>query len=233
MSRRHPRDKDSGKRSGLSIRSFAPKTENQEKVFSAFSEEMNLLLTGTPGTGKTFVSIYLGLKAVEEKRFKKVIIVRSAVPTRDIGFLPGNIADKQRAYEIPYRAMCSEIYGRGDAYDVLRTKEMIDFVTTSYVRGTTITDSLVLVDEMQNMSDHEIHSVMTRLGEGCSVVFCGDFGQKDLRKEESGYARFVSIAARMKSFTRIDFGVDDIVRGELVREYILARERHASEDTRT
>lgn len=218
-------------RHGFGLSKISPLTSTQSEVFDAFKDNQNLMLHGVAGTGKTFLSLYLALndilQGVDQK--KKVIIVRSVVPTRDMGFLPGNQKEKARAYESPYYSICNELFGRGDAYETLKSKGIIDFITTSFVRGITLDNCIVVVDEAQNMASMELHSVMTRIGQNCKVIFCGDTRQDDLtserKKEESGLSQFMRILKRMNSFDFIEFGEEDIVRSDLVKEYIITRNR--------
>ena len=150
----------------------------------------------------------------------KVIIVRSAVPSRDLGFLPGNVKEKIREYETPYRSICTDLFNRGDAYDILKSKGIIEFMSTSFVRGITLYDSIVILEEVQNMSFNEIYSVLTRIGKNCRVIISGDFRQSDL--ERSGIQKFMRVIKKMKSFSFIEFGIQDIVRSDFVKELIVA-----------
>ncbi len=213
------------------IMKLEPKTENQKRIIQAFNEGKNVLINGMAGTGKTFVALSLALKAAENGFFDKVSIYRSAVPTRDMGFMPGTRQEKESLYETPYRAIVSELFGRADAYDLLKKDGTIEFSTTSYLRGLTIRNSVVVLDEMQNCSWHELDSIMTRLGEGSIVFFCGDYTQSDLKKddEKKGIRKFTDVVARMGEFDFIEMGVDDIVRSSLVKSYILAK-KAAEED---
>jgi len=211
----------------IKLKDIQPMTTNQKKMFEANSKGFDMFLHGTAGTGKTFLSFYLGLKDIEQRKFDKMLIIRSLVPSREIGFLPGNAKDKARIYEAPYYGICSELYGRGDAYETLKRKSQVEFISTSYVRGTTITNSVIIIDEAQNMTDMELHSVLTRTGENCKIYICGDILQNDLlskHREKSGLVNFSKIAKKMKNFRAIEFNTDDIVRSEFVKTYIIARQ---------
>ena len=205
-----------------------PITANQKKTFETFETGKNLLLYGTAGTGKTFISLYLALHEVISgySDYRKVVIVRSVVPTRDMGFLPGTAKEKSFVYEAPYHAICSELINRGDAYEILKKKNIVEFMTSSFVRGITLRDCIVVVDEFQNMTDDELHSVITRVGDNCKVVFCGDCRQNDLKKETTGFHKFLQILSTMRSFGIVEFNIDDIVRSETVKEYIIKREQY-------
>lgn len=213
---------------GLYLKHINPITNNQNKTFDAYSRNKNLLLHGSAGTGKTFISLYLALSDVldEIENYNKVVIVRSVVPTRDMGFLPGNAKEKSKVYEAPYYAICTELFGRGDAYDILKQKNLIEFQTTSFIRGITFNNCIVVLDEMQNCTFQELDSVLTRIGDNCKIVFSGDFKQSDLIKDNdrSGILNFMKILKRIRSFDHIEFTKEDIVRSELVKDYIIAKE---------
>jgi hypothetical protein len=211
------------------IKSISPLTDNQRLAFEYFEEENNILLHGVAGTGKSFLSLYLALKQVLEGKspYEKVVLVRSVVPTRDMGFLPGNNKEKSRVYEAPYTAICTELFGRGDAYANLCTKGFLEFISTSFVRGTTFNDCIIIADEIQNMDLGELDSVITRVGKNCKVLMCGDFRQSDFRREHerSGIIKFMSIIKAMRSFEFVDFQEQDIVRSALVKDYIITKDR--------
>lgn len=209
------------------LRKISPLTPNQEKTFNAYNQGYNLILHGYAGTGKTYISLYLALKEIlsGQSVHDKIVIVRSVVPSRDIGFLPGSIKDKIRVYEEPYKEICDELFGRGDGYDVLKMKHLIEFTTTSFLRGTTFNNAIVIVDELQNMTFPELDTVMTRMGERSKVMFCGDFRQTDLTKEaeKSGIKHFINITKKMSRFEYVEFEKNDIVRSGLVKDYIIKR----------
>jgi phosphate starvation-inducible protein PhoH len=216
-------------KSNLRIQHVTPLTENQRLTFESYNNDKNILLHGLAGTGKTFISMYLALNEILSKNsvYKKLIIIRSIVPTRDIGFLPGNTKEKTKVYEGPYYAICTELFGRGDSYEILKTKGVIDFMSTSFIRGMTLTDSIVIVDEINNLTFHELDTVITRLGNNCKLLLCGDFRQSDLTKQSDrkGLTSFMSILSRMDSFDYVEFSEEDIVRSGLVKEYIIAKDK--------
>ena len=204
----------------LTLHEIEPLTQNQLK---AFETDNHLVLHGVAGTGKTFISCYLAFDDMIKGVYKQLIIIRSAVPTRDIGFLPGNEKEKSAVYEEPYKNIAIELFDRGDAYEILKTKGLVYFMTTSFIRGVTLQDSVILIDECQNMSFHELDSIITRIGRGCRVIFCGDFRQADLSK--NGLKDFLRIIKAMDRFSLIDFEIKDIVRSDFVKEYITSKER--------
>ena len=205
--------------SGLELAEIEPLTRNQLR---AFESDKNLVLHGCAGTGKTFISCYLAFDDMTKNQYEKLVIIRSAVPTRDIGFLPGTEKEKSSVYEEPYYDISIDLFERGDAYQILKTKRLVHFMTTSYIRGITLRDAVILIDECQNMTFHELDSIITRVGENCRVIFCGDFSQSDLK--QNGMKEFFEILASMNRFDFIEFGVEDIVRSGFVKEYIIAKE---------
>ena len=202
----------------LDLQQIEPLTQNQLK---AFESEKNLVLHGVAGTGKTFISCYLAFDDMIKQEYQKLVIIRSAVSTRDIGFLPGNEKEKAHVYEEPYKDICIELFQRGDAYEILKTKGLVHFMTTSFIRGVTLRNATILIDECQNMSFHELDSIITRVGHGCRVIFCGDFRQSDLRT--NGLKDFIRILKAMDNFDLVDFEIQDIVRSNFVKSYITAK----------
>lgn len=205
-----------------------PMTKSQEDVFNAYEKDYALILNGSAGTGKTFIAMNLALEDVLDKNtpYQKVIVVRSIVPTRDIGFLPGDEEEKKLVYELPYRAIAADIFGKADAWDMLKNEHQIEFISTSFIRGLTIDNAIVVVDEMQNLTAHEIDSVVTRLGRDCKLIMCGDYYQSDFTKEsdKNGILKFFEIAENLKKFKIVEFTWKDIVRSDFVRDYIMTKE---------
>jgi phosphate starvation-inducible PhoH-like protein len=213
----------------LELHNIVPLTDNQRKTFIEYSKNKNLVLHGMAGTGKTFCALYLTLKDVLDPKSdqRKVYIIRSAVPTRDLGFLPGGLKDKIKQYESPYRSICSHIFNRGDAYDVLKGKDLVEFMSTSFVRGDTYDNCTLIIDEMQNLNFHELDSVITRAGDNTRIIFSGDFKQSDLTnsQDRKGLQDFLKIISRMSSFSRVEFGIQDVVRSSLVKEYLIQKDK--------
>jgi phosphate starvation-inducible PhoH-like protein len=200
-------------------------------LFDAYDLNKNLFIYGCAGTGKTFCALYLALKDVldELSPYDKIVIVRSLVATREIGFLPGDHEDKSSLYQIPYKNMVKYMFELStDAefemlYGNLKQQETIKFWSTSFIRGTTLDNSIIIVDECQNLNFHELDSIITRVGDNSKIMFCGDATQSDLTKtnERNGILDFMKIIQRMPEFECVEFGVEDIVRSGLVKSYIV------------
>lgn len=214
----------------FSPKTIKPLTDAQSDAFHSFFQEKNLLLHGVAGTGKTYISLYLALRDVLNplSDYDKIIILRSIVASRDIGFLPGTVQEKTSVYEEPYRMICRNLYGKADAYDFLKENEVIEFSTTSFLRGLTLDRSIVIVDEMQNLSYQELSTVITRMGEKSRVIFCGDYQQSDLEREreKQGIMHFMKILKTMNEFDFIEFNYHDIVRSDLVKKFIIAESEY-------
>jgi len=204
----------------LELQEIEPLTKNQLK---AFESQQHMVLHGVAGTGKTFIACYFAFDDMTKGEYEKLVLIRSAVPTRDIGFLPGTEKEKASVYEEPYKDICIELFQRGDAYQILKTKGLVHFMTTSFIRGVTLRNATVIIDECQNMSFHELDSIITRVGEGCRIIFCGDFRQAHLQK--NGLRDFIRILKATEQFDIFDFEIDDIVRSKFVKDYIIAKEQ--------
>ena len=212
------------------LKQIYPLTHNQEQFFNLYRKGHNaFLLHGVAGTGKTYIAMYNALYEILQNNttYKKIIIVRSAVPSRDIGHLPGNEKEKTEVYVQPYREIATELlpkYGE-KAFTKLKEQNLIDFMVTSYVRGLTLDNAIVIVDEAQNMTAHELDSIITRIGNNSKIIFCGDFRQTDLTKKHdvSGLNKFIGIIRHMPIFKFVEFEIEDIVRSSMVKEYIIAR----------
>ena len=210
-----------------------PITDNQKVLFDSYAEDKNIIAYGSAGTGKTFITLYNAIKDVldENTPYEKIYMVRSLVSTREIGFLPGDHEDKASLYQIPYKHMVKYMFQMSsDAdfemlYGNLKAQETIKFWSTSFLRGTTLDNAIIIVDEFQNLNFHELDSIITRVGEDSKIFFCGDASQTDLQKtnEKNGIVDFMKIIRSMPSFDVIEFGIDDIVRSGIVKEYLIAK----------
>lgn len=203
----------------FNLKYVRPLNDNQAKVLGS---NKNLVLSGYAGTGKTYLASYVAYNDILQGKYNKLVYMRSAVPTRNIGFLPGTDKEKLEVYEAPYIDIATELLGRGDAYEILKKKSLVHFTSTSFVRGINLRDAVLIVDESQNMSYHELDSIITRLNENCRIIFCGDIRQADLYK--NGLQDFYNVLKAMDEFDFIEFQKEDIVRSELVKNYIIKKE---------
>ena len=212
-----------------SLKEIEPLNDKQEEVFKSFDNDRHIVACGVAGTGKTFALLFNALYDVlsDKTPYEKVYIVRSLVPTREIGFLPGSHEDKSDLYQIPYKNMVKSFFDYTEeelemVYGNLKTQGTLSFWSTSFIRGTTLENCVVLVDEFQNLNFHELDSIITRIGKNAKILFCGDTNQTDLQKtsEKNGIHTFIKILREMNSFDIVEFGLDDIIRSGLVKEYL-------------
>ncbi len=227
------------KRNSLKLRlddlvTIQPKTAKQREFFEAYKAgDYFMCLHGVAGTGKSYIALYKALEEVMDKSnpYQKVVIVRSSVQSREMGHLPGDANEKMEMFIQPYRQICADLFKRKDAWDRLCEQGYIEFVSTSFIRGTTFTNAVLVIDEFQNMNFEELDTIITRVGHTSKIVFCGDIRQTDLRKKDdkTGLPKFLAIADRMKEFSRFEFTVDDIVRSSLVKNYIIAKTYYEDE----
>ena len=215
------------------LSTIKPVTDSQKLVFESWKKGMNQFLFGCAGTGKTFISLYLALQEVlkNETPYDKVIVVRSLIPTREIGFLPGDEEDKAALYQVPYANMVQFMFQQPNEqafnmlYDKLKQQGSLYFLSTSFLRGLTFDNSIIIVDECQNLNFHELDTIITRVGQDSKIVFCGDFGQSDLSKtnERNGLHDFLRILKEMEEFNCVEFDIGDIVRSGFVRSYLIQK----------
>jgi len=209
------------------IKTIQPLTPTQEDMFHAWYNNKHVCASGSAGTGKTFLALFLAINEIIEKRQKKIIIVRSAVPTRDVGYLPGTLEEKTALYELPYHDIMWELVGRASTYQNMKEAGLIEFMSTSFIRGLTWDNAIVIVDEGENMTFHEIDSIMTRIGENSRIIFTGDIKQTDLdgkKNGASGMLEALKVFDKMKEFESVQFNKHDIVRSKFVKSWIIASE---------
>ena len=210
-----------------------PVTDNQKLVFNSYKKGDNQFLYGCAGTGKTFVSLYLAMQEVlrQDTPYDRVVMVRSLIPTREIGFLPGDEEDKAALYQVPYSNMVQYMFKQPNEeafsmlYDKLKTQGSFYFLSTSFLRGLTFDNSIIIVDECQNLNFHELDTIITRVGQDSKIIFCGDFMQTDLSKvsERNGLFDFLRILEEMKEFNCVEFNIGDIVSSGFVRNYLIQK----------
>lgn len=224
----HPKLNTPHKVKPSELKTFDPLTDNQGKFFDAYSRgDYFIMLTGSAGTGKSFIACYKAIQEVFDKTssFRRVVIVRSAVQSREVGFTPGSLEEKMSLYEQPYMQIFHTLFNRRDAYENLKESGKIEFISTSFIRGMSFDDSIIIVDECQNMNWEELSTIMTRVGYRSKIIFCGDYRQTDLYRkhgDKSGLWKFHEIAKTMQCFTSIEFSTNDIVRSSLVKDFLIA-----------
>ena len=215
------------------LNTIKPVTDSQKLVFDTWKKGQNQFLFGCAGTGKTFVSLYLALSEVlrNETPYDKVIMVRSLIPTREIGFLPGDEEDKAALYQVPYSNMMQFMFEQPNEqafeslYNRIKAQGSYYFLSTSFLRGLTFDNSIIIVDECQNLNFHELDTIITRVGQDSKIVFCGDFSQTDLTRtnERNGLMDFLQILQEMEEFNCVEFNIGDIVRSGFVRNYLIQK----------
>lgn len=215
----------------FTMKRILPKTATQSRFFESYKNGYNIANIGSAGTGKTYISLALALAEImETDNYEKILIVRSAVQSRDQGFMPGSLTEKMSYYESPYVDIVNDLFGRKDAYNILKQKGQIEFMSTSFVRGLTFDRTIIIVDEIQNMQYSELRTIITRYGEGSRIILCGDTKQDDLktaknRLDRSGLDDLLKVITKMKSFDVIKFTTNDIVRSEFIKEFIITEEK--------
>ena len=212
----------------FSVSTYFPRTKHQGDSALAIQKRNDCLILGSAGTGKSYLAINKALELIEAGAYRRLLIIRSTVPTRDQGFLPGTKEEKQAVYELPYQTIVNELYSRGDAYGILKQKGTICFESTSYLRGITLDDTIILLDEVQNCTFEEINTVYTRLGENSQIIICGDFAQTDKGVGKSGIGKALQIIEQIDKFDIVYMTEDDIVRSDRVKRWIVASNRLVS-----
>lgn len=231
MESTNPKTKNKKQQTGLKLQHLQALNDKQREFFKDFNKFQVISLSGYAGTGKSIVAIFKALLEIETnpETYKELLIIRSAVSSRDIGFMPGNKKDKMEVYEGPYASICTKLYGRGDAYSVLKQKKLVRFEPSSFMRGETFDNMIVLIEEAQNMSYQELYTLLTRVGNNCKVIISGDKLQDDLTSERynerSGYGDILDVLDRIPSCKTIYFDIDDIVRSGFVRDLIIATQK--------
>ena len=223
-----PKPQHGLKMRGEDMLRIKPKTSKQREFFDSYTQGLYFgALSGVAGTGKTYIAFFKALEEVMDRTnpYQKLVIIRSSVQSREMGHLPGDAAEKMSMFTEPYKQIAAEIFKRKDAWDRLVEQGYVEFISTSFIRGTTFNNSIIILDESQNCNMHELDTIITRVGHTSKFFLCGDYRQVDLRKKDdkSGLLDFLTILRSMESFVEIEFGVEDIVRSSLVKEYIIAK----------
>jgi phosphate starvation-inducible protein PhoH len=204
------------------LRTITPLTANQKVFFDTFEDYSHHMLLGYPGTGKTAIALFKALEMLENGEADRLTVFRSMVATLDAGHLPGTLEQKAAVFEAPYRSIVNSFYGRADAYDILRKKNVITFPTTSYERGNTYNDVVAIVDEIQNCTAHELDTIVTRFGSNSKLILCGDLNQQDITKyRDKNVYKVLDILESLPQCNTVHFDIDDIVRHDFIKKYII------------
>lgn len=217
-------------KTGLVLGKLKGKTSMQNEIVAAWrNDTKHVLIDGPAGTGKSRLAINLALEDVLDSKYQRIILLRSAVPTRDIGFLPGTLKEKTDPFFSYAKGICAEIFNRDDAFDILQTKGLFEVTTTSFLRGYTFNNAVIIIDESQNLDLHELNSVFTRISDSCRLVVIGDDMQKDnSRSSDNGFFYIKRLVANMPDwFNVFTLSIEDIVRGGFVKAFI-ARMYHSA-----
>jgi phosphate starvation-inducible PhoH-like protein len=215
------------------LKNVGPITDSQEKFFDLWNDGYNIAAVGSAGTGKSYLSLYMALSELlsGHSEYQKIIIVRSQTPAREVGFLPGSIEEKAEIYELPYKTIFDELFKKTNQYKFMKEAGLVEFQTTSFIRGLTFKNAIVIFDECQNATFEELGTVVTRLSDTSKLIICGDTKQNDLVRKKtdvSGFPKFIEILNMMPSFRTVNYTIDDIVRGGIVKEFLIAEERYDS-----
>lgn len=203
---------------------FKPLNEAQRQFIHAIKSGLNVLAIGSAGTGKTYLALRLALDELLNKNICKIYIVRTTVGIRNSGFQKGSLAEKLAPYKALYIQMVNEICNNNLAWEILEEKKQIEFLSTEFLRGTTMHNCIVIADEIQNFNFSECDVIMTRIGDNAKVILCGDIRQNDLRqdkKDQTGLPNAIKIMEKMPTyFDVINFMPSDILRAPMVAEWI-------------
>lgn len=216
---------------------YQPITKTQEKLFETFEEFPNksMFLYGSPGTGKTFLATYLALQQILDNTtgFDKILYIRNPVQTgENIGFTPGTPEEKISLYEQPYASIFEEMFGWENSWQNCKKLGIVEFCIPNFLRGTTFKNTIVIVDECQSMSFHTINTIVTRIGQDSKIILCGDESQNDLIGNKyknyeisSGFNKTLNIVKKItQHFSIIEFKTNDVIRSELVKDWIINSE---------
>ncbi|RHJ92420.1 PhoH family protein [Parabacteroides bouchesdurhonensis] len=211
---------------GMNGKAIVARTDNQQKLVKAFEENDLVFATGPAGSGKTFVAIALAVKALKNKQVRKIILSRPAVEAGEkLGFLPGEMKDKLDPYLQPlYDALQDMIPGA--KLKEYMENNVIQIAPLAFMRGRTLNDAVIILDEAQNTTTHQIKMFLTRLGMNAKMIVTGDITQIDLPSTAtSGLVQAMQILNKVNGIGKIEFNKKDIVRHKLVQRIVEAYDK--------
>lgn len=214
----------------MSGRPIKPRTENQKKLVGAFDNNDMIFAVGPAGTGKTYLSIALAVKALKEKTIKKIVLSRPAVEAGEkLGFLPGDMKDKIDPYLQPLYNALEDMLPQAKLQEMME-KHVIQIAPLAFMRGRTLSDAIVILDEAQNTTCAQIRMFLTRMGWNTKMIITGDMTQIDLpREQKSGLKEALNILSRIEGIEIVELNRKDIVRHKLVTRIVNAYEKYDKE----
>ena len=211
----------------ISGRPIKPRSENQQKLVDAFEKDDMIFAVGPAGTGKTYLSIALAVRAMKERQAKKIILSRPAVEAGEkLGFLPGDMKDKIDPYLQPLYDALEDMIPAVKLQDMME-KHVIQIAPLAFMRGRTLSDAVVILDEAQNTTPAQIRMFLTRMGWNTKMIITGDMTQVDLPKEHlSGLREAIRILKGVEGISVVELNMKDIVRHKLVTRIVNAYEAY-------
>ena len=215
---------------GINGKPISGRTPNQQKLVEEFTHNDLTFALGPAGTGKTYVAIALAVRALKNREVRKIILSRPAVEAGEkLGFLPGDMKDKIDPYLQPLYDALEDMIPAVKLREYMETK-VIQIAPLAFMRGRTLNDAVIVLDEAQNTTPHQIKMFLTRLGMNAKMIITGDVTQIDLpRTTSSGLVQALRILRDVKDIGRVEFGKKDIIRHQLVQRIVEAYERYDEE----
>ncbi len=219
---------------GVNGKPIKARTPNQQLLVKTFTENDLTFALGPAGTGKTYLAVAMAVRALKNREVRKIILSRPAVEAGEkLGFLPGDMKDKIDPYLQPLYDALEDMIPNAKLKEYMETK-VIQIAPLAFMRGRTLNDAIVVLDEAQNTTTHQIKMFLTRLGMGSKMIVTGDVTQIDLpRTTASGLIQALKILRNVKGIGRVEFEKKDIVRHHLVQRIVEAYERHDEEEQAT
>lgn len=218
---------------GMNGKPIVARTKNQQRLVKAFEENDLVFATGPAGTGKTFVAIALAVKALKNKEIRKIILSRPAVEAGEkLGFLPGEMKDKLDPYLQPLYDALQDMVPGAKLKEYMENN-VIQIAPLAFMRGRTLNDAVIILDEAQNTTTHQIKMFLTRLGMNAKMIITGDVTQIDLPPTAtSGLVQAMQILKGVKGIGKVEFEKKDIVRHKLVQRIVEAYDKFDSKHSK-